>query len=851
MPTTAAIALKPHWITTLTRIADAGRNGICVASSDRRAAEALRARGLVDTCEKLRYAGLNEPPRQGVIFHLLTNAGREWLVQYRENPIPARGLPAGWRKADGGGYIHTASRIEVRRDGRQWGVLRPLGPVTETDPMYSVVDIKTTRADAFAAAAPVITRQLELVKAATFEETGRPETWPAGQVDEPTVNARHLAVHASGTRTGYQAKPGDRVIHLELGDRGFYSSGEGDCSYVRFDGETGDHLVHSNDLVVIVEPHTVQTMAVTREPKYADYTSLGGPNEPGEDYILFVDGQRIGGTYWCSATDIPDGQRWASWGVAGLSMRHPRREAAEQAQVRAYVANPSLYDRLIADEEKEAAARRAEREAEQEAEWARRDEQRRIEREGADGPGLTVWELPAYHYLIAADLADVHAVKAWLDAHDLEDVSGVHPIRIEQRAERRVIVFEKARFGGLSAKTETWAVTCVQDPPDVDLTPRPDLVELLETHHPVKFPLIDFGQSWACSACTRALGSASEIIAWECAVFQRARQIGAARIALDAAEREAVAAEAACQSAAVAGRDTTPEQNLLRAAEINFVRRRLAMSALVRDPAQDAEVRLVMVSCSDDDGSTWTPFHWLGVSPLDRETASAQALRYAVSRGLAETPTAALWDLTANPRPWRVEVFTDPMATHPDGVWTNLTNPCRAGRHHPGAHPVTVGPARPGGGRVEVACCARCFHRVWRLTAGVWLLEGEPLGPDNSPDPDSDPDSHSDPDPTGKIDIAMGPSPSTDDVSLGYRIQTRTGRRWRTVRVGNTPPMYRPDPTVLWAAADTILGNARQALGLGPKDPLPGVRVWAWDRQTGLTRFATRRAARKVNQRAQ
>lgn len=855
------ISLKSHWIDALTQIADAGRDGVRAAEIAARSAAALEHRDLVISFEKIRYAGLDNAPDK-TRWYRLTDAGLAWLVEHRTSPTPSWAVPAGWVKTDGGGYLHAASRIKVRRESRRWEVLRPLGPVNLTVPMYVADDIKSTRAEAFAAAERMIPGAVAFVQAATFEQTGRPESWPAEQADEPTVVARHLAVHASGSRTGYQAKPGERVIHLELGHRGTYVAGDGDCSYVQFDGEFQDNLVHSNDVIVITEPHTVRAMQVTRSPKYADYTQLGGPNEPGEDYYLLVDGEQIGGTYWCSAADIPDGQRWASWGVAGYSLRHPDREAAEQVQVREYAANPDLFDRLHEDARREDREERERREAEQLAEQARYDEARRLEREGDDGPGLTVWELPSHHYLIA-DPADVATVKAWLDVHDLDDVSGVHPIRVELRATRRVIVVERARFAPFSLRTQTWAVTCVQDPPDVDCTPRPDLVELAATHYPVKFPLIDFGQSWACSACTKELGSASEIVPWECPTFAKAREEGAAELAVAAAGREVAAADQARHDAIAANRDDTPERNRVDAAQLNLVRRRLALDAIRRDPARHAEVRFALVSCSDDDGNTWRPFHWLGFVPLPSETASAQALRYAVTRCLTETPHPRddVWGLREDPKPWRVEIFINPMAAEPDGVWTNLAAPCRAGQHDAGPHPIGGEAPRPAGSSVQHAVCARCFHRVWRITvagcaAGRWVLEGEPLPgiahPDSDPDPDSDLNM--------KIDFACaggpspasspGPSPGGAPVSFGFRIDTRTDGRWRTVRVGGTPAVFSPDPEVLLATADTILGNARQALGLGPGEPLPGVRVRAWHRQSGRTVLVSRRADRRRNRHA-
>lgn len=77
---------------------------------------------------------------------------------------------------------------------------------------------------------------------------------------------------------------------------------------------------------------------VERVPVYEDDRAAGNAYRPGGDYYILVDSVKIGGTYWCSAGYVPTGQRWASWGVAGLSMHHKTRELAEQAQVDAYLA---------------------------------------------------------------------------------------------------------------------------------------------------------------------------------------------------------------------------------------------------------------------------------------------------------------------------------------------------------------------------------------------------------------------------------------------------------------------------------------------------------------------------------
>lgn len=77
---------------------------------------------------------------------------------------------------------------------------------------------------------------------------------------------------------------------------------------------------------------------VSRAPVRREFTALGAANRPGEDYFLYVGRVKIGGTYWCSSGDVPRNHKWASWGVAGLSMGHRTREDAERAQVDAYLA---------------------------------------------------------------------------------------------------------------------------------------------------------------------------------------------------------------------------------------------------------------------------------------------------------------------------------------------------------------------------------------------------------------------------------------------------------------------------------------------------------------------------------
>ena len=121
----------------------------------------------------------------------------------------------------------------------------------------------------------------------------------------------------------------------------------------------------------------MKTFEVSREPCYEGADSLHGGKRYGPDeFLIFVDGQRIGGTYWCSYNPAASagwgwadgglpGESWASWGPHGLSCGHPTRQAAEQAQVREYATDPDRFDRLLAMDrakrEAEGAARQAER----------------------------------------------------------------------------------------------------------------------------------------------------------------------------------------------------------------------------------------------------------------------------------------------------------------------------------------------------------------------------------------------------------------------------------------------------------------------------------------------------------
>ncbi|GAA4931993.1 hypothetical protein HD597_012854 [Nonomuraea thailandensis] len=282
----------------------------------------------------------------------------------------------------------------------------------------------------------------------------------------------------------------------------------------------------------------MRTFAVTRRPRYEGYDDLHGTAKLAPDeFLILIDGAEIGGTYWCSYNPAASagwgsndgglpGESWASWGPRGLSCGHPTREAAEHAQVREYVTDPDGHDRQAAMARAEQQAEQARRQAEREAEDERREAERRRERLGDDEPGPTVWTLPSYHALYA-DADEVVAVADWLEANGIEDVSGQHEVRVEQRATRRAAVYEAPLWvwnGRSSTTTETRVVTLVTDPPTITAPDRPDLHEVFAEHWPARFPLIDFGLSIACAKCTRDAKAtiAEQMAAWPCAVVEKA-----------------------------------------------------------------------------------------------------------------------------------------------------------------------------------------------------------------------------------------------------------------------------------------------------------------------------------------
>jgi hypothetical protein len=384
-------------------------------------------------------------------------------------------------------------------------------------------------------------------------------------------------------------------------------------------------------------------------------------------------------------------------------------------------------------------------------------------------------------------------------------------------------------------------------------------------------------------------------------------------LALRDADAKVAELDAAYQSAVVARRLITDyERAALQAAKITAARIRLALDLAVHP---DRRQRFLVAFYSSDDGSTWVPYHF-GVEESDGdETPAGQALRYATGHDLIKG--GQRWQ---TPHPYLVQVWTDPIAERPDGVWTNLTDPCPAGRHVNAEGKAFFGPERADGSSVQHTCCMGCFHRVWRVYAAdgavtPWVIEGEPLP---APDPaavslpvetirtihygmeihdgfgtwrrligvgavdprtyevqvisegrtgwlpastlvqlrtarDLDDTQNQNPavqnlavqnlgDDTAKIDAGGLAGP----VSLGYRLQAQTqnqtrnaGWVWATVRAGQTPLIYRPAQNHADGLADTVLGNARQLLGLGPRHPLPNIRVQTWNRQTGITSYAT------------
>lgn len=282
---------------------------------------------------------------------------------------------------------------------------------------------------------------------------------------------------------------------------------------------------------------TARQCIVARAWRYESYE--GGI----EESLILVDGEQIGGVYHCSYNPAESagwghndgdctGESWASYGPRGYSFGHATREAAESIQVREYVTNPDHFDQLNAEYRAEREAEQLAREAEEEARIAELEDADRRRRLGDDESGPTTWILPAYHVLYAA-MDEVEAVSSWFRANDIHDVSAIHDVRVEQRATRRVIVYEaptaEAAFihalsGRGSNSTETHVVTLMVEPPGISTHARSDLHDLLDKHWPSRFPLIDYGARSACGHCTHEVHAtvADEMILWPCPVVVNA-----------------------------------------------------------------------------------------------------------------------------------------------------------------------------------------------------------------------------------------------------------------------------------------------------------------------------------------
>jgi hypothetical protein len=273
----------------------------------------------------------------------------------------------------------------------------------------------------------------------------------------------------------------------------------------------------------------VRTFEVTRVAEREGCDSLHGTATTAPDeFLILVDGQRIGGTYLGSRPlgDSTYGDQWISYGPAGYSFGHDSREAAEQAQVREYATDPSGYDRHFAMARTRREAEAARQRAELEAGYRHHEAGRRCELLGDDDPGPAIWVLPAFHALYAAS-DEVQAVAAWLRANDVTDACADHEVRVEQRATRRVAVYQTPTLvlnGRASASTETRAVTITTGPPAIATLDRPDLHSLFAEHYPTRFPLIDGGFRSACGRCTSnaKATTTSQMVPWPCPVASRA-----------------------------------------------------------------------------------------------------------------------------------------------------------------------------------------------------------------------------------------------------------------------------------------------------------------------------------------
>lgn len=198
-----------------------------------------------------------------------------------------------------------------------------------------------------------------------------------------------------------------------------------------------------------------------------------------------------------------------------------------------------------------------------------------------------------------------------------------------------------------------------------------------------------------------------------------------AHITLDRARAAAAAADLAYRAAITAGQPAGREALHVQTANIAVGRAYLALRLARGWAAATTRFSITSVSYGDDQ---WEITHWGTTEAQAGETPTDHAHRHATEAGLISR--------TMRPKVWRVQIFSDPMATSPAGEWTNLTKPCAPGEHRADGHPISSGVHRRDGSRIEHVRCAGCFHPVWRImpyrlsdvvAASSWVLEGEPL----------------------------------------------------------------------------------------------------------------------------
>lgn len=217
------------------------------------------------------------------------------------------------------------------------------------------------------------------------------------------------------------------------------------------------------------------------------------------------------------------------------------------------------------------------------------------------------------------------------------------------------------------------------------------------------------------------------------AMYEIVADVDAAITTLAEMRAAYAAAQLAWSEAFQAGRPGNYERKIGHRAQMGVARAELMLAHLLGDRT----ARVVSIEASYDDGCTWEMFgsRVFRIGDLGRETASEQALRYAI-----ENQWAGPERWRSNPHPLRVRIYTDPAALVADGEWANFTpEPCPAGQHEHGGHRTGCGPARPDGSKVETGVCERCMRKIWRVRpfspdaiASPWQLEGDPL-PDAEP----------------------------------------------------------------------------------------------------------------------